>query len=141
MTQTILSDAFLNPVPASQVQVAVAGVTQPLVTWLAGGGGGGSTIPHRSVAGATDAPTTADQYGLIDYTSATAVAVTANDLGAGVSYSMHQVGAGVVTVSPGASVTLRYQGNTVATLVSAYPGAVITVICNGNGTVDLKGNA
>lgn len=97
------------------------------------------TPPRRRVAGTADTPTVADDGGMITCTAAGAVTITANDLGADKVYSVRQLGAGQVTIAAGAGVTRR-SDKAAASYATARPGAVITVICNGDGTVDVLGN-
>lgn len=94
----------------------------------------------RTTAATTDTPTTADKDGFIGFTAATAVSVTANDLGANVSYSVQQQGNGQVTITAGAGVTL-VSDKASASYVTARRGAILTITCNGSNTVFVTGNS
>lgn len=95
--------------------------------------------PKRSVAGTTDTPTAGDDQGIIAYNSAVPVTVTVADLGTLCAYRVVQFGPGAVTLEPASGVMLVFLGNTVASVVSAYPGAAFWVICTGIGTVYVSG--
>lgn len=101
--------------------------------------GRGGAPSYRTVSGTTDTPTSADT-GLVAYTSSSAVTVTAIDLGAGVSYSVMQQGTGQVTVAAGSGVTL-VSDKASGGFQTARRGAVLSVICKGDGTVFVVGNS
>lgn len=102
--------------------------------------------PFRSVSGTSDTPTASDLLGLIAYTSAGAITVNANDLGATVSYSLQQQGAGPITVQAGslvngsAGLVTLISDKAIASYTSARMGAVLTVVCTGTGKVFVVGN-
>lgn len=98
-----------------------------------------ATGAFRTVSGTTDTPTTADNGGFIAYTSASAITVTANDLGAGKSYSIQQQGAGRITVAAGGGVTLASDHGSPTYQTSAQ-WSVLTVIGTGTGTVAVVGS-
>jgi hypothetical protein len=99
-----------------------------------------ATIPSfRTVSGTTDTPTGTDDKGFIAFTSASAVTITANDLGAGSSYSIQQQGAGRITVAAGAGVTLASDHGS-PTYQTAAQWSLLTVICTGSGTVAVVGS-
>ncbi len=95
--------------------------------------------PKRTVSGAADSPTVADDGGLVACTGASATTITVIDLGANRSFSVMQQGAGQVTVAAGAATTL-VSDKAVASFVTARRGAILSVLCNGNGNAFVIGN-
>ena len=94
----------------------------------------------RRQSGTSDTPTLAtDTDGMIVFTSGSAITVTANDLGQDICYSLVQAGAGQITVAAGSGVT-RISDKASPSFVSAKQGAVLTVICLGDGNVLVVGN-
>lgn len=86
----------------------------------------------RVVSGTSDTPTAAnDTDGVIYCTSNSAVTITANDLGQGISYSVQQLGNGQVTIAAGAGVT-RVSDKASPSFVTARRGAILTVVCLGD---------
>jgi hypothetical protein len=98
-----------------------------------------SQLPFRAVSTTTDTPTVADKNGIIAFTNASSISLTANDLGAGISYSAHQQGSGQITVVAGGSVTLVSDKAT-PSFVSARRGAALTIVGSGSGVVFVLGN-
>ena len=139
--------SLLNPLAAPTNQAAVPAIdpgTNPALNYkmtLAGMQAwlGLGPSAFRLISGTADTPAAADVGKLLACNSASAVTVTANDLGAGVSYSLQQWGAGTVTVVAGAGVTLVSDKAT-PSYASARPGAPLSVICTGTGTVFVVGN-
>lgn len=107
--------------------------------WASYGVGPAWTPPKRIVSIATDTPTTADDGGLIACTSASAVTMIVGDLGANRSFSVMQQGAGQVTIAAAASTTLVSDKAT-PSFVTARRGAIMSVLCDGNGTAYVVGN-
>ncbi len=96
--------------------------------------------PKRIATGLTDTPTIADDQGVIAYSNAQPVTVTVNDLGSLRVYDTLQIATGSITLLPGNGVTMLSQGKAVASVVSAYQGAAISVISSGSGLVFVVGN-
>lgn len=92
---------------------------------------------RRQTASTSDTPAATDVGGVIGYTAATAVAVTINDLGAMKSVTVQQQGAGQVTVTPGAGVTLisAATGVSAVNVRTARRGASIVLTGSGTGSV------
>jgi hypothetical protein len=96
--------------------------------------------PKRSVTATNDTPTVADDQGVIAYSSASPVTVTVNDLGSLRIFDTLQLGTGSVSLLPGTGVTMMSQGKSVTSVITAYQGSAISVICTGAGTVFVVGN-
>jgi len=115
----------------------VAGPTGP--QGAAGTPGTAWSPPKRTVSGTTDAPAVTDDGGLIAYTSASAVTVTVTDLGANRSFSVMQQAAGQVTIVAGTA-TILVSDKAVASFTTARRGAILSVLCDGNGNAYVVGN-
>ncbi|TCZ60948.1 glycosyl hydrolase family 28-related protein [Roseicella aquatilis] len=102
-----------------------------------------AAAPRRTVTGTADTPTLADNDGLILCTAAGAATITANDLGATLgrpaTYAVMQGSAGQVTIAAGTGVTL-VSDKSPASFTTARRGAILSVICDGSGTVFVAGN-
>ncbi len=97
--------------------------------------------PKRTSALTADTPSLSDDQGIIAYTATQPVAVTINDLGALRVFDAIQLGTGVVTLTPGPGVTMMSQGRSVTSLLTAYQGAALSVVCTGGAIVFVVGNS
>ena len=94
----------------------------------------------RKVTGTSDTPTLAnDKDGIIVFASNSAITLTANDLGEGVSYSIQQWGNGQITVAAGVGVT-RISNKASPSYQSARRGSIMQIMCDGAGNVFVTGD-
>jgi hypothetical protein len=102
-------------------------VTTQQIADLAGGGSSG-LIPVRSVTTTTDTLVLGDAGGAVHYANASAITATVPP-NADVAYPIggstliRQTGAGVVSIAPGAGVTIR-NGLTTAKTAGQYKGSI-----------------
>ncbi len=119
---------------------AAAPVAGPAGSQGATGASGPSwSPPKRTVPGVVDSPAASDDGGLIAYTNASAITITVTDLGANRSFSVMQQGTGQLTIVAGTATTLVSDKAT-ASFTSARRGAILSVLCDGNGNAFVIGN-